>query len=147
MAEAHLPYAGDLDVTDVWSRLQTDTSAVLVDVRTRAEWSFVGLPELRGLGKSPVLLEWQTYPDMTVNPTFLDDLDAEMARRGIGRDASVFFLCRSGGRSQAAAIAATARGYTSAYNVAGGFEGPLGPDGRRGSVAGWKAQRLPWHQS
>jgi rhodanese-related sulfurtransferase len=140
-------YAGDLDVDEVWPRLKDDPSSLLVDVRTRAEWSFVGLPDLRSIGKSPVLLEWQRYPSMEANPDFVRDLEAEVARLGLTHAASVFFLCRSGARSQAAAMAATAAGFTAAYNVAGGFEGPLGPDGHRGTVQGWKAAGLPWVQS
>lgn len=140
-------YAGDLDVGDVWSLLETDDRSVLVDVRTRAEWSFVGLPDLGSLGKAPVLIEWQRYPDMAVNAGFPDELQAEFDRRGLSKDAPVLFLCRSGARSQAAAMTAAAHGFSAAYNVAGGFEGPLGPDGRRGGVDGWKARGLPWRQS
>lgn len=140
-------YAGDLDAEEVWPRLSGEPTSTLVDVRTRAEWSFVGLPDLRSVGKAPVLLEWQRYPAMDVNADFVRELDAEMARRGLDRSAPVFFLCRSGARSQSAAIAATAAGYTAAFNVAGGFEGPLGPDGHRGGVQGWKAAGLPWVQS
>jgi rhodanese-related sulfurtransferase len=145
MSSGH--YAGDLEVGEVWNRLADDPRAVLVDVRTRAEWSFVGLPDLRPLGKAPVLIEWQSYPAMGVNPGFVQDLGEELARLGAAPDAPVFFLCRSGVRSQAAAAAATAAGHTAAFNVAGGFEGPVGPDGHRGAVAGWKASGLPWVQS
>lgn len=137
-------YAGDLDVGDVWKALEQEPDAVLVDVRTTVEWSTIGVPDLRSIGKEPVLIEWQTAPTMEVNPRFLDDLRAEFERRGIRRDAPVYFLCRSGVRSQSAAMAATDVGFSAAYNVAGGFEGPPGPDGRRGSVDGWQAAGLPW---
>lgn len=140
-------YAGDLDVVDVWTALESDAGAALVDVRTRPEWSFVGLPDLRPIGKTPILIEWQAYPSMEVNTGFVRDLAEEFARRGLSAETPVFFLCRSGVRSQAAASAAAANGFSTAYNVAGGFEGPLGPDGRRGSVDGWKARGLPWVQS
>jgi rhodanese-related sulfurtransferase len=140
-------YAGDLGVLDVWKTLESDAGAVLVDVRTRPEWSFVGLPDLRSVGKTPVLIEWQTYPYMEVNAGFVEALTAEFARRGLAMEAPVLFLCRSGARSQSAAAAAAANGFPAAYNVAGGFEGPLGSDGRRGSVDGWKARGLPWVRS
>lgn len=140
-------YAGDLDVAEVWSRLEKDPGAQLVDVRTRAEWTFVGVPDLRPLGKAAAFVEWQSYPAMGVNPNFLAELDAELAKRGASREGAIFFLCRSGVRSQSAAAAATSAGYQAAYNIAGGFEGPPGPDGHRGSTAGWKAGSLPWVQS
>jgi rhodanese-related sulfurtransferase len=132
LAMASEGYAGDLDAEDVWPRLKEDPAAQLVDVRTRAEWSYVGVPDLRGIGKTPILVEWQSFPSMTVNPEFIRSLDAELARAG---------------RSQSAAAAAAAAGFTPAYNVAGGFEGPRGPDGHRGGVRGWKAAGLPWTQS
>jgi rhodanese-related sulfurtransferase len=139
-------YAGDLDPQEVWEGLAEDPAAMLVDVRTRAEWSFVGLPDLRALGKAPILIEWQSYPGMKANPDFVSELKSNLAGRGLDPQTPIYFLCRSGVRSRAAAIAANASGYRAAYNVAGGFEGPLGADGRRGAL-GWKAAGLPWSQS
>jgi len=140
-------YAGDIDVTDVWRILGDEPEALLVDVRTDMEWRTVGVPDLSSIGREPVFLEWQTAPTMAVNPAFLDVLDAALAARGLDKDAPVYFLCRSGARSQSAAMAATAHGYGAAFNVAGGFEGPPGPDGRRGTVDGWQAKGLPWSRT
>lgn len=140
-------YAGDLPAAEVWERLEAEPASLLVDVRTRAEWSYVGLPDLRPLGGTPALIEWQSFPSMAVNSSFVDELRSEFARRGLQPDTPVYFICRSGVRSQSAAIAATGGGFAAAYNVAGGFEGPVGPDGHRGGVLGWKAAGLPWVQS
>lgn len=138
-------YAGDLNSQQAWELLAGDPEAVLVDVRTRAEWSYVGLPDLTGLGRvgGPVLVEWLSYPDNRPNPAFLD----ELRRAGVRPDRPVVFLCRSGVRSAAAAATATAAGFDRAYNVSDGFEGPLDPQGHRGSAGGWKASGLPWRQS
>jgi rhodanese-related sulfurtransferase len=57
------------------------------------------------------------------------------------------FLCRSGVRSHAAAIAATQAGWKEAYNILEGFEGDKNAEGQRNSVGGWKFARLPWIQS
>ncbi len=137
-----MPYAGDLSPTDAYRRL-ADGDAVLVDVRTRAEWSYVGIPDLSTVGQEVCRIEWVRFPDGTPNPGFL----AELEETGVGRDAHVLFLCRSGVRSVAAAEAATAAGWSRAYNVLEGFEGPLDAAGHRGSAAGWKASGLPWRQS
>jgi rhodanese-related sulfurtransferase len=137
-------YAGDLDVMDVWQALKTDPAAVLIDVRTELEWRTIGAPDLASLGKDVLFIEWQRAPSMAVNPDFVKDIDAELRSRGASRDAPLFFLCRSGARSLSAANAVAAVGYTQAHNIAGGFEGPPGPDGRRGTVAGWQAAELPW---
>ncbi len=127
--------------------LQSNPRAVLVDVRTRAEWTFVGIPDLQPVQHKPVLLEWQTYPAMAVNGAFVDQLASELKARGLDESVPVLFLCRSGVRSQAAAMAAVAAGFTETYNIAGGFEGPLSSGGHRGEVGGWKASGLPWIQN
>lgn len=132
-------YAGDIDCTGAWRMLETDPRAVLIDVRTAAEWDFVGVPDLSELGREVAFLQWIGYPGGTPNEKFVESL-AELA------DRPLIFLCRSGGRSVGAAIAATAAGLGPAYNVLAGFEGDIGPDGRRGHT-GWRAAGLPWRQS
>ena len=137
---------GDVEVLEVWNRLEADSSALLVDVRTQAEWAFVGLPDLSAVGKQLIAIEWQTFPGGQLNPSFSDQLSFELNKLGAGANTDLFFLCRSGSRSLAAAQAMAAAGYRACHNVAGGFEGP--PDGQRhrGSIAGWKAAGLPWRQ-
>ena len=122
--------------------LQSSPDARLVDVRTRAEWSFVGLPDLSAVGRQPILAEWQSFPDMNRNPDFIGAVEAELERSGVSRDAPVLFLCRSGARSRAAATALTARGYSKAFNISEGFEGDHDPDGHRGTVSGWKGVKF-----
>src|SRR5690606_10465158 len=94
-----MSYAGDVDPTEAWKMLSEDPAAALVDVRSQAEWSFVGVPDLSGIGKQPVLLQWQVYPAMTQNPDFVTDLTAVLP----GKEDAILFLCRSGARSRAAA--------------------------------------------
>lgn len=136
-------YAGDLSVQDAWALLRSDPSARLIDVRTSAEWNFVGIPDLAELGREPGLVEWQMYPSMQVNPAFVEQAE----KTGGDKAAPVLMLCRSGGRSRAAAIALTKAGYRRAYNIAGGFEGDLDGIRHRGSKNGWKAAGLPWKQT
>jgi rhodanese-related sulfurtransferase len=125
-----------------WEALKNDPQAQLVDVRTDAEWNFVGVPDLAPAGKQPALIPWQVYPAMQVNGAFVEHLQ----KAGITPDDHVYFLCRSGARSMAAAQAAQAAGYAHVFNVADGFEGPPDGEGHRGTVAGWKAEDLPWRQ-
>jgi rhodanese-related sulfurtransferase len=136
----------DVPVGDVWARLKDDVGSILIDVRTRAEWAFVGLPDLAELGKSVVMVEWQTYPDSRINPEFLGRLSAELDRIGAQRDTELYFICRSGGRSRMAAEAMAGKGYSNCHNVADGFEGPLDATRHRGRIAGWKFEGLPWVQ-
>ena len=136
-----LGYAEDVSPSEAYAELQADADAVLVDVRTIAEWNYVGQPDLTQAGKKVIFLEWQHFPDGTLNNSFVQQLrDA-----GLVGGTPVYFLCRSGARSAAAAKAVTAAGLGPAYNVSDGFEGQLGRDGHR-SVSGWKADGLPWRQ-
>ena len=128
--------------TQAWEALRADPDARLIDVRTDPEWAFVGVPDLSEAGKEPVLIPWQNYPAMQVNPAFLDRL----REAGVAPEHKLFFICRTGGRSMAAAQAAARAGYPHAYNVADGFEGVPDAQGHRGTVGGWKAEGLPWHQ-
>jgi rhodanese-related sulfurtransferase len=140
-------YAGDLLAIDAYELLEGDASAVLIDVRTEAEWAYVGTPDTRSLGKTPLFLEWQSYPSMAINADFAADLGARLRSAGVERGASLVFLCRSGARSRQAAIAMTSAGWAPCFNVSDGFEGPLDDSRRRGGAGGWKAGGLPWTQT
>jgi rhodanese-related sulfurtransferase len=137
----------DVPVDETWARLKADKGSVLIDVRTRAEWTFVGLPDLSTLNKRVVTIEWLTFPDNRINPEFVEKLNGLLEGAGVAKDAEVFFVCRSGARSLSAAKAMADAGYTRCRNVAEGFEGPLDADQKRGQVAGWKAAGLPWRQA
>jgi rhodanese-related sulfurtransferase len=136
-------YAGDVRPSTAWKILSERQDAVLIDVRTRAEWSYVGLPDLEAIGKKPILIEWQVYPSMQLNADFVAALSAALPDKG----APLLFLCRSGVRSAAAAKAMTAAGCSTCFNVAEGFEGPLDAGAKRGTAGGWKAAGLPWRQT
>lgn len=135
-------YAGDLSPRQAWDLLASDPDAVLVDVRTSAEWQWVGGADLSALGKRTLGIEWMTSAGQP-NERFVEHL----GEAGIDAETPVLFLCRSGGRSAAAASLATAAGYRTAYNVAEGFEGDPDAAGHRGTVNGWKVAGLAWRQS
>jgi rhodanese-related sulfurtransferase len=135
-------YAGDVSATEAWEKLSADPRAQLVDVRTMAEWNFVGLPDLSSLGRRVHCVEWQSFPTGAQNTAFL----AQAAGVLPDKTAPVLLLCRSGARSRAAAIALTQAGFDQAFNIAGGFEGDTDQEGHRGNHNGWKAERLPWRQ-
>lgn len=140
-------YAGDLTSDAAWALLKDNPAAQLVDVRTIAEWSFVGVPDLSGVGREVHCIEWQVFPLMTPNPDFVGQAAETLRQAGAGAETPVLFLCRSGARSRAAAIALTRAGFHHAYNIAGGFEGDMDQERHRGNRNGWKATGLPWRQS
>lgn len=138
-------YAGDVAARDAWTELEKNPNAVLVDVRTQVEWQLIGKPDLSSIGHEPIYLQWVTLQG--VNQKFVEELAAALAERGIARDAPVYFMCQSGGRSKMAAMQCAGLGYTSSYNIAEGFEGALDEHKHRNSVNGWKVSGLPWTQS
>lgn len=126
----------------VWEALRSNPQAQLVDVRTDPEWAFVGVPDLASVGKQAVLIPWQVYPHMAVNVDFVK----HAKEAGFVPAQHIYFLCRSGVRSLAAAEAMREAGFAHVYNIADGFEGPPDREGHRGTAAGWKADKLPWRQ-
>jgi len=128
-----LTYAGALLPAEAHALMQA--GAKLVDVRTEPELQYVGSVS------GSETIEWNTYPDGTRNPEFLEQL-----AQAVPKDQPVMFLCRSGVRSHAAALAATQAGWKEAYNILEGFEGDKDADGHRNTVGGWKFARLPWIQ-
>ncbi len=137
-----MSYAGDITPQESWSLLSGDPNAVLVDVRTDAEWKWVGVPDLSGLGRQVVFVEW-TQSNGQRNDRFVEDLLAAGITPG---ERPVVFLCRSGNRSIPAAETATAAGIGPSYNMLDGFEGQLDAHGHRGGT-GWRAEGLPWKQT
>lgn len=144
-----VPEVQERDPKAVADLLETSDSAAMVDVRTRAEWAFTGLADISAT-KAPLwTVEWVTFPDMAPNTQFLEQLVAQ-AGGSLPRD--LYFICRSGARSMAAARTVAAAAHQNGWsvtctNVAEGFEGDLDASSHRGTVSGWKARGLPWRQN
>ena len=139
----------DVNPTDTWTGLAEKPDSILVDVRTNAEWSFVGIPDLSSVNKQAILIEWSQFPTMTKNKDFASNL---MDKLNGSAPSDVYFLCRSGVRSLAAANLMietfAAQGWSvNCINVTEGFEGDLDADGHRGNLNGWRARGLAWRQS
>ena len=130
-----LDYAGAVTPQEAWE-LKQASAADIVDVRTKAEYEYVGrIPQT-------TLIEWRKLGDAQPNPGFIDGLVAQFPK-----ERPLLFLCRSAVRSHHAATLATKNGYGRAYNILEGFEGDLDDHGRRGNLGGWRKAGLPWEQS
>ena len=128
-----LPYSGALTPKEAYEVWQLAPGAKLVDVRTRAEWDWVGrIP-------GAIEIEWISYPSNQPNNDFLSQL-----KRQVDSESLVMFLCRSGMRSQKAACLATEAGYAECFNILEGFEGDVDASGQRGKIGGWRKAGLPW---
>jgi len=138
-----MEYAGDLSPQQTWALLNDEQDAVLIDVRTDAEFAYVGEPDLGSMKNTTHKVCWKIFPDMKRNPHFEDAVRDVMN----DQDTPILFLCRSGVRSAAAAKTMTALGFKRCYNIAEGFEGDKDEHGHRGSINGWKVRGLPWVQN
>jgi rhodanese-related sulfurtransferase len=147
MGEGAGPRVTEVGPRDAWDILSSDEGAMLVDVRSEAEWSFVGLADLSSLGKACAQVEWARFPGMDPNPAFVSELVDRMG----GLPPRLLFICRSGARSMQAARAVAASpsagDVAECINVAEGFEGDLDAARHRGGHNGWKARGLAWRQT
>ena len=125
------------------------------DVRTRAEAMYVGWP-----GDADALVPFVEHPEimsdwddkrfmykLEPNQDFVPEFERRMKELGLGKDAPVILICRSGDRSSKAQDRLQAAGYTRVYGIAEGFEGDLekgGPKAGQRTVNGWKNTGWPW---
>ena len=149
MAAPGTSIVDELTPQECYDLLTKLPSSALTDVRTHAEHSFVGVPDITELGRPFWPVEWVSFPEMRPTADFVDRL---VSLAGGSLPDRLFFICRSGARSLAAAhaVAETMQGWgrpMHCTNVAEGFEGDLDAKGHRGSRNGWKARGLPWRQS
>lgn len=123
-----------------YEALQNNAEAQLIDCRSMAEWNLIGTPDLSPIGKQVACLEWQSV-DGQKNESFCDKISEH-----IDKEAAIYIICRSGARSAAACQALAAAGFTTLFNVTGGFEGNTDAQGHRATSEGWKFEGLPWRQ-
>ena len=133
-----------VDVEATWQRLAARLGSQLIDVRTRAEWAYVGIPDLGPLGKRAVLVEWQTFPDQTVDPRFAERLASELEALGVQFDDDLFFICRSG--AGASLLPKRWRRRDTAPVTMLPAVSKVRSTSRGIAFGGWKAAGLPWLQ-
>ena len=135
-------YAGDITPMEAWDVLQNDKHSLLLDVRSAAEWAYVGIPDLSVISKETKLIEWKSFPQMLVNKNFV----AQVREICSNRERTIISLCRSGQRSIATSKELTTAGYKNCLNLLQGFEGDKNTKNQRGQTGGWKFCGLPWKQ-
>ena len=114
--------------------LKNNPKCVLLDVRTKEEWDTIGKPNGEKIGLKTYFLSIQFGNERIFNENFVQ----EFKNLNIGQDHEILAMCRSGGRSQAAAELLTREHYTCS-NVSDGFEGNQ-------ENVGWKECDLPCQQ-
>jgi rhodanese-related sulfurtransferase len=128
----------NLDPKQSFAFMQENPNAVMIDVRTKMEHTFVGRPVA-----NIVHIAWKEFPDWQVNPQFV----AQVSEVVTDKNTPILLLCRSGVRSLEAANLLEQNGYTHLINILEGFEDNLDADKHRGTLGGWRFHGLPWEQS
>jgi len=126
-----------------YEKMSVDPKAVLLDVRTKIEFDYVGHP----IGA--VHLPWKEYPDLQVKTDFVSSVRALLQMRTATpiEQTPLFLLCRSGARSLAAAEELARHGFKEVYNIEEGFEGEKDANNHRSTTNGWRFRGLPWEQT
>ncbi len=127
---------------DCFRMLSINQNSHLIDVRTKPEWDYVGIPDLSSIKKQVLCISWKIYPEMRVNKNF----EKQIIKSNIKKNNNLYFICRSGKRSYDATKFLISKGYTNCFNVYDGFEGKLNQHHKRTSIDGWKFHNLPWKQ-
>jgi rhodanese-related sulfurtransferase len=127
-----------------------EQEVLFIDVRTRAEVTFIGMPTLVD-ANIPYKDErnWQNWDEkgktyeLVVNNDFVTAVNQRLQEKALTKQSPVILMCRSGIRSAEATNVLNKAGYTTVYNLVDGFEGDSNAKGQR-VVNGWKNSQLPW---
>ncbi len=114
--------------------------AYILDVRTAAEFIWVGHPDVENVVNISYKVEKRDQ--FIVNPRFIRDVRRFFKRN---KDLQIITMCRSGKRSIAAAEALEEAGYTNVFNMVDGFEGGGKDQWGYRTINGWKNSELPGH--
>lgn len=130
---------------EAWEIMQSDSQAIVLDVRTSMEFDYVGHPA------GAVNIPWQEAPEWKIDDNFVqkvrDKLRHIYETTDSIEDITILTICRSGKRSQLAAQALTEGGFNKVYNIEQGFEGDRDGAKHRSRINGWRFHNLPWEQS
>jgi len=136
------PSVQNITSTECFNKLSEISNAYLIDVRTKPEWEYIGVPDLSSLNKKIICISWHVYPEMKINSLF----ENQVFKSNIKKNDNLFLICRSGTRSSHAAKFLVSCGYNHCINVADGFEGNKNTQSKRSTINGWKYNNLPWKQ-
>lgn len=127
----------------------------LFDIRTRAEAMYVGWPGdadalVPYVEHAEIMTDWddkRASYKLDPNSDFVPELERRLKDMGLGKDATIILMCRSGDRSAKAQDRLQTAGYSRVYGIVEGFEGDTakeGPKTGQRAVNGWKNANLPW---
>ncbi len=131
--------------TVAWNILESEQDVVLIDVRSKMEYDYVGHPT------RAINIPWQEPPSWQIEPEFVEKVCEQLKELNPNKDKledlTLLTICRSGSRSAAAGEVLIDSGFKKVFNVVEGFEGDLDADQHRGTINGWRNHKLPWQQT
>ena len=147
----------DLGITaqDTYAKVQQANAKVLfVDVRDPVEVMFVGFTDAVDINVPYLMVDRNAWDDkkgvykLTQNTNFVAQIKAALNQRGLGQDAEIITLCRSGSeRGEPSAALLRANGFPNARFVINGFQGAALKEGPQAGLRlqnGWQNVGLPW---
>jgi len=144
-------YLWAADVPDFLKAKGSPGKLLFLDLRTRAEAMYVGMPTgvdalVPYVEHQELMTDWDAKrANYRLEPLqdFMPEVHRRLQEKGLSKSDVVVLICRSGDRSARAANRLMEDGFTQVWSVVDGFEGDMSKDGRR-SVNGWKNAGLPW---
>lgn len=144
-----------LTAKQAYDMVQKDHSKTLfVDVRTRSEVNFLGMPTLADANVPYMEMnEWYAWNEkkksfkLDVNSAFEKNIATRLNQKSLSKSDPIILMCRSGSRSAKAANLLASMGYKKVYTVVDGYEGDKIKTGQFKGMRmknGWKQANLPW---
>jgi rhodanese-related sulfurtransferase len=138
----------EISSDDAYEMATTDANAYILDIRSEAEWIYVGHPgpnrqdEGEDLAGKVVNISYKIWKKKLFieNPSFVSDVKDLFEDK---ENIILIVMCRSGKRSKDAASALEVAGYINVYNMTTGFQGERDQYGYR-TLNGWVIDELPY---
>ncbi|MEE4295662.1 MAG: rhodanese-like domain-containing protein [Wenzhouxiangella sp.] len=131
-----------------------ERQVLFVDVRDPIEIMFIGWTDVVDINIPFLLVQRDAWNDergsfpMPRNPRFAEQVGAALESLGMGRNATIITMCRSGSaRGGASAEALREAGFPNVFYVRHGFQGDRLSEGEQAGMRlknGWQNEGLPW---
>lgn len=135
----------EIDPKKAFEVLENQKNALLIDVRSKMEYDYVGHP------LNAIHVSLKEPPDWQIQQDYIEKVRSAIKKQfpemDEFSDIPLLMLCRSGARSATAGEMLINAGFTNVYNVLQGFEGDKDENGHRNTINGWRFHGLPWEQS
>ena len=139
----------------VWDLVQKNPDQMLfIDIRDPVEIMFIGSTDAVDINIPFKLVDRKQFNEdkaiftMQSNPDFASDVEKALKAKGLGKDALIVTMCRSGSeRGKPSADYLLTQGFSNVKYIDHGFQGSAVKEGvMKGfrTINGWQNSKLPW---